>query len=153
MDYMQPIEERIITDKNLCNTVEDKVEASIKVVPHDKVSRWKDNKYKKPYCFDYGDALVWRLYYSREIDGSVSPASNKRHQLITDGTFNVSDYTITYLRKPGGIVVDNTTPANQINSILDESTHLTIISIATDLMMDRVKEQKIQNIEGIKDLE
>lgn len=152
-DFMLTIEERIITDKILCDTVDDKVEAGVGVVTHDNVSKWKNNKYKKPYCFDYGDALVWRLYYSRDVDGSISPASNKRHQLITDGTFNIDDYTMTYLINPKGIVVDYTTPSNQVNSILDKSTHLVIIGIATDLMMDRVKEQKVQNIEGIKDLE
>lgn len=152
-DFMYTIEERVLTNQILCNTVEDKIEAAVRVVPHDKVSRWKKNKYKKPYCFNYGDALVWRLYYSRETDGSISPASNKRHQLLTDGSFNVDDYTITYLKNPTEIKVDNTTPSNQINCILDESTHLTIVGIASDLMMERVKEQKIQNIEGIKDLE
>lgn len=152
-DFMYTIEERVITDQILCNTVEDKIEATVRVVPHDKVSRWKKNKYKKPYCFDYGDALVWRLYYSREVDGSTSTASDKRHQLITDGTFNVDDYTITYLKNPMGIKVDNATPSNQINCILDESTHDSIVEIAADLMMGRVKEQKVQNIEGIKDLE
>ena len=152
-DFMYTVEERVITDKILCDTVEDKVEAAVRVVPHDKVSRWKNNKYKKPYCFDYGDALVWRLYYSREIDGSNSPASNKRHQLLTDGTFNVDGYTITYLKNPTEIKVDQDTPPNQINCILDESTHLVIVSMASDLMMDRVKEQKAQNIESLKDLE
>lgn len=151
-DFMYTIEERVITNKNSCKGGE-KIEAGVRVVPHNNVFRWKNNKYKKPYCFDYGDALVWRLYYSREVDGSVNPATNKRHELVTDGTFNIDEYSITYLRNPPEIVVDRDTPSNQVNCILDKSTHLTIVGIAVDLMMERVKEQKIQNIEGIKDLE
>ena len=58
-----------------------------------------------------------------------------------------------YLKNPESIVVDRGTPANQKNCEFDESTHRVIIDMATDLMMQRVKEQKVQNIEPLKDLE
>jgi hypothetical protein len=54
---------------------------------------------------------------------------------------------------PKGIIVDRDTPNNQRNCILDESTHDVIIDIALSLLMDRVKEQEISNIESMKDLE
>jgi hypothetical protein len=58
-----------------------------------------------------------------------------------------------YLKNPEAIVVDRDVPGNQKNCEFDESTHRVIIDMATDLMMQRVKEQKVQIIEPLKDLE
>jgi hypothetical protein len=58
-----------------------------------------------------------------------------------------------YLKNPLDITVDRDTPANQRNCELDTSTHVVIVDIATDLMMQRVKEQKMQIIEPFKELE
>jgi len=63
------------------------------------------------------------------------------------------NYSINYLRKPKGIIVDNGNINNERNSILDDSTHDTIVDIAVSLMLERVKEQELVNIEGFKDLE
>ena len=60
---------------------------------------------------------------------------------------------MNYLINPPQIIVDRDTPGNQRNCILDESTHTVIVDIAKDLTLQRVKEQKIQNIEPVKDLE
>lgn len=154
-DFMYTIYEEAVIDKILCNTVDTPINVGVRPISHDDVSRLKYNKYKKPYYKDYGRGMVWRLVFSRFTDG-IDPAvaaTDKRHQLVTDGTFNVTGYSMNYLKNPDNIVVDRTTPANRQNCILDESTHNTIIDIAVDLMMNRVKEQKLQNIEGLKDLE
>jgi hypothetical protein len=58
-----------------------------------------------------------------------------------------------YLKNPLDITVDRTTPANQRNSELDYSTHVVIVDIASDLMLQRVKEQKMQIVEPFKELE
>ena len=58
-----------------------------------------------------------------------------------------------YLKNPTNIVVDRTTLANQRNCELDTSTHVVIVDIAMDLMLDRIKEQRMQNIEQFKELE
>ena len=58
-----------------------------------------------------------------------------------------------YLKNPSDIVVDRDTPANQRNCELDISTHRVIVGIAADIMMERVKEQKMQIVESLKDLE
>ena len=154
-DFMYAIYEEAVIDKLLCNTVDTYIKVSVRPVSHDEISRFAFNKYKKPYYKNYGKGMVWRLVFSRFTDGinPATPATNKRHQLITDGTFNITGYSISYLKNPDNIVVDRTTPANRRNCILDESTHNTIIDIAVDLMMNRVKEQKVSNIEGLKDLE
>jgi len=152
-DFMITIFESIEIDKKDCNN--NVIEGNIRVVTHNEVNRFKNNKYKKPFYKTFGDALVWRLSYSREIDGSDpnNSASSKRHQLVTDGTFNVSKYVLNYLKVPTEIIVDRNIVSNQKNCILDESTHTTIIDIAKDIMLERVKEQKLQNIEALKDLE
>ena len=115
----------------------------------------RKNKYKKPFYKSHGDALVWRLVFSRIEDGydPSTPATDKRHQLVSGDDFAVSTYSISYLKQPKGIIVDQSTPTNQRNCILDESTHRVIIDIAKSLMMNRVKEQEISNIESLRDLE
>jgi hypothetical protein len=153
-DFMYTIYEECMIDKQQCGT-EDFIKAWINVIAHDEIWQYLYNKYKKPYYKDYGWARVWRLGYQRQTSGSdpASPATPKRHQLITDGTFNVTSYTMNYLIFPSDITVDRDTPTNSRNCILDESTHTVIIDMAKDLMLDRVKEQKVQNIVPVKDLE
>lgn len=153
-DFMYTIYEECMIDKQQCGT-ENFIKAWINVIAHDEVWQYLYNKYKKPYYKDYGWARVWRLGYQRQVSGSdpASPATPKRHQLITDGTFNVTSYTMNYLIFPSDITVDRDTPTNSRNCILDESTHTVIIDMAKDLMLDRVKEQKVQNIVPVKDLE
>lgn len=153
-DFMYTVYEEAIIDKQICNT-QTYIGATIRDISYDMIRRIGTNKYKKPFYTDYGNAEVWRVVFSRATSGAnpALPATAKRHQLITDGTFNITNYSIIYLCNPPGIIVDRHTPSNQRNCILDVSTHSVIIDIAKDLMMNRVKEQKIANIEGLKDLE
>jgi len=153
LDFMYCTYEEVLTDKNMCGTTTP-INANVKVKGENELNRLFRNKYQRPYC-KYDEALVWRLTYSREVDGSLpsAPATNKRHQIITDGTFNVINYSINYLKNPSEIVVDRNTPANQLNCILDASTHTVIVDMAVGLMMSRVKEQRVINGQSAKDLE
>lgn len=153
-DHMYTIYEHCTIDKIDCTTNTNTI-AYITVVGHNEILRFGWNKYKKPFAKTFGSARVWRGEYSREISGidPTIPATKKRHELFTDKTFNVTNYHIRYVKNPELIVVDRATAANQRNCELDDSTHRVIIDIATDLMMNRVKEQKMQNIESFKDLE
>lgn len=154
-DFMYTIHEDVLIDKIKCNTEDTKIKADVRVVAHDEISRYEDNKYKKPYYRSYGKAMLWRLVFSREADGfnPATSATAKRHQLVTDGTFAADEYSISYLQNPKGIVVDNDTPANQRNCILDDSAHSTIVDLATSLMMERVREQELKNEISFKDVE
>lgn len=154
-DFMFTIYEEATINKQLCNSQTEKIKVDIRITAHNEIPRLRNNKYHKPYYKNYGEGLVWRLVFSREISGEdpSTTQTNKRHQLITDGTFNINIYSINYLRIPNDIIVDRDTPTNKRNCIFDESTHTTIIDIAVDLMMNRVKEQALKNIEGSKDLE
>jgi len=153
-DFMYTIYEECMIDKQQCGTT-DYIKAWIDIVAHDEVWQYRFNKYKKPYYRDYGWARVWRIGYEREVSGNnpSAAATPKRHQIITDGTFDTTSYTINYLLFPPQVIVDRDTPLNQRNCILDESTHTVIVDIAKDLTLQRVKEQKVQNIEPVKDLE
>ena len=154
-DFMFTIYEEVTIDKLKCNSLIEKIKGDIRITAHNEIPRLRNNKYHKPYYKNYGECLVWRLVFSREVSGE-NPAitqTSKRHQLMTDGTFNIDRYSINYLRIPNDIIVDRTTTTNERNCIFDESTHTTIIDIAVDLMMNRVKEQVTKNIEGSKDLE
>ena len=92
------------------------------------------NPYKKPYMEKSGDnGLVWRL---------DRPSINdiKRHGLLTDGTFNITNYYISYLRLPKDIVVDFATPSNQVNPEISNIAHFSIVDIAVMLIEKAIRE-------------
>lgn len=154
-DHMYTIYEECIIDKTECGTQGAPIYAYVVPISHNEMQRFNWSKYKKPYFKSYGDARVWRSEFSRQVDGvsPTNPATAKRHELFTDGTFDIVTYHMRYIKNPKQIVVDRTTSTNQRNSELDESTHLVIVQMAADLMMERVKEQKLQIIEPLKELE
>jgi hypothetical protein len=151
---MYTIFEECTIDKTECATTYP-IYAYVIAVAHNEVQRFNWSKYKKPFYKSYGDSRVWRIEYSRQTSGinPSAPATAKRHEILTDGTFDITTYHMRYLKNPSDIVVDRNTPINQKNCELDESTHRVIIDIATDLMMQRVQEQKVQTVEPFKELE
>tara|TARA_R110000824_G_scaffold175255_5_gene353582 strand:+ start:3770 stop:4534 length:765 start_codon:yes stop_codon:yes gene_type:complete len=153
--FMYTIHEEGTIDKKICTDGVTPISTIFNVVSHDEVSRLSKNKYKKPYFTTYGDSMTWRLVFSRETSGELpsAVATAKRHQLVTDGTYNIESYAINYLINPPNIVVDRDTVADQRNCILDESTHLPIIDIAKSLLLERVREQDLVNTMSSKDLE
>lgn len=154
LDHMYTIYEQCTVNKNDC-VKNQPIVGYVVTIAHNEMQRFNLSKYKKPYCKSYGMARIWRSEFSREVSGidPTIPATAKRHELFTDGTFEIVDYHVRYVKNPEPIVVDRVTDTNQRNCELDDSTHRVIIDIATDLMMNRVKEQKVQNIESFKDLE
>tara|TARA_R110002012_G_scaffold182378_3_gene348745 strand:+ start:19712 stop:20467 length:756 start_codon:yes stop_codon:yes gene_type:complete len=144
-DFMFTILETADTDAVDCRAKDGStLVAEVRVISHDEFNRFKRNVYKKPYANGY-DATVFRMYFSPQIN-SLDPtvaATAKRHELITDGTFNVVDYRMRYLQNPPDIVVDRSNTDNQRNCILDEFTHDVIVDLARDLMLEIVKEQKL----------
>ena len=154
LNHMYTIYEECFINKIECGT-EDPIEAYIITVSHNEMQRFNWSKYKKPFYQSHGESRVWRSEFSRVTSGinPTAPATAKRHELFTDGTFDITRYHIRYLKNPLDILVDRDTAANQRNCELDTSTHVVIVDIATDLMMQRVKEQKMQIIEPFKELE
>jgi hypothetical protein len=154
-NHMYTIYEHCVIDKLVCGSEVNYIVADVIPKGYNEIRRLIDNKYQKPYYKSYGKARVWRTEYSRQTSGIVpsAPATPKRHGIFTDGTFNVTTYVMNYLRNPSAITVDRNTPNNQRNCELDISTHTVIVDIACDLMLQRVKEQKLQIIEPFKELE
>jgi len=143
-NFMFAIQETVLTTEDDCTTNGAKLEAQVKIVTHDEYNRFKRNIYKKPYANGF-DATVFRMYFSPQIS-FYDPAvisTPKRHELITDGNFGVSNYSLRYLMNPPTIVVDREQVANQRHCILDEFTHDVIVDLARDLMLEIVKEQKL----------
>jgi len=153
-DHMYTIYEECTIDKTECDT-NNSIIGWVMVVAHNEMQRFNWSKYKKPFYRPNGDCRVWRSEFSRETS-ALNPGDTetaKRHELFTDGTFNVTNYHIRYVKNPENIRVDRAVPDDQRNCELDESTHVVIVGIATDLMLQRVKEQKVQTIENFRDLE
>lgn len=154
MDHMYTIYEECVIDKVECGT-NAPIVAYVIPISHTEMQRFSWSKYKKPFYKNHGESRVWRSQFSREVTGILpsAPATAKRHEIFTDGTFNINAYHMRYIKNPKDIVVDRTTSANQRNCELDESTHVVIIDIAVSLMSDRIREQRLQNIEQFKELE
>lgn len=153
-DHMYTIYEECTIDKTECDT-NNSIIGWVMVIAHNEMQRYNWSKYKKPFYRPNGDCRVWRSEFSRETS-ALNPGDTetaKRHELFTDGTFNVTNYHMRYVKNPENIRVDRTVPGDQRNCELDESTHVVIVGIATDLMLQRVKEQKVQTIENFRDLE
>ena len=153
-DHMYTIYEECTIDKKECDTGAFII-GWVDVIAHNEMQRYNWSKYKRPFYRVDGNCRVWRSEFSRETS-AFNPAdteTKKRHELFTDGTFNVTNYHIRYVKNPKEIKVDRADSTAQRNCELDTSTHTVIVGIATDLMLQRVKEQKVQTIENFRDLE
>lgn len=74
---------------NCCNNEYKRV----KPITHDELEANKDNPFKKP-----SEKLLWRL-----------DIGNRRHDLIPKEGTNITEYTISYIRKPKPIILDTST--------------------------------------------
>lgn len=152
-DFMLPIFEEVTVSATDCN--DNYLSIPVDVISHNQYNKIVSNPYRKPFV-DKSGGTVWRLQVGRESDGNdpiASPQTAKRHELVTDGTFSVTSYKLRYLKTPPEILVDFSTPNNQRNCILDESTHEAIVGIASDLLMSATGRQVIPNIQPIQNIE
>jgi hypothetical protein len=169
-NFMYSILEMCTINKIDCVT-KTPAEVPVSVVSHNDYTRLAQNPFKKPY-FDGSEGLVWRITYSRDTTGyndqtiiSFDPntgyyvltgQSAKRHELITDSTFNITEYFLRYLKLPRGIVSlynGDSSTTTQINCELDFQTHQAIIDIAVDMMKDSAMQPNQETIPGMKQIE
>ena len=133
------------------------VRTNTKVLPktHDEYQADVRNPYAKPY-YD----LVWRMDFQREDDTEIISSTNqKRHELITDGTYDVSKYRLRYVKRPVDIIpysaTDSSTTAGQTASCrLDPSIHREIVAEAVRIAvsvtrpeLEPIKEAEVQKSE------
>ena len=150
-DFMYTVLEIVEIDVKDCD--DNNLLIDVDPISHDEHNKVKGNKYRTPSS-NLIEPRAWRMQYSRETSTSVTGAgTNKRHQLITDGIYNILSYKMNYLINHPELIVDKDTIANERNCILDESTHNVIVDTARDIMLGIVKEQKLQNEVDLKDLE
>jgi plasmid maintenance system antidote protein VapI len=94
------------------------VEYWIRPITHDEYNLNKENPFKRPY-----EEMMWRL----DIENSPVSPYRKRHELINFSSYQILRYRLRYVKEPVGIVVDTTTPANQVSCELIETIHDEII--------------------------
>lgn len=164
LDFMYTILEYCTIDQDDCVTNTPAV-VSVNVLSHDEYIKGIINPYRKPY-FDGHLGIVWRLTYGRDNTAYSSQTENstsgyefltgqtgKKHQLVTDGTFNVTDYSLVYLRIPRDIIITYYSGGNQQNCELDESTHRAIEGIAVDLLKESLSQPNQQIIPNMQQIE
>lgn len=81
----------------------------------------------------------------RTYNYSIVGTDYGTNQLITDGTYPIENYYVTYIRRPRDIVVDFNNPINQVNCELDEFTHREIILIAARKLYSRLQDPRIRS--------
>jgi hypothetical protein len=130
---------------------------NVKVLPktHDEYQADVENPFAKPYY-----KLVWRMDYSRQdTDSMIDVDNQKRHELITDGTYDVDKYRLRYVRRPDDIIPydtlgSDTTTSTAASCKLDPSLHREIVAEAVRIAvsvtrpeLEEVKELEVQKSE------
>ena len=122
-DCLYVVHEHIITESE--DVCKNNINLKIKPVTTDYYDINITNPFKNPNIL----RNAWRLDYN-----------TRRHEIVTDGTFNVDTYTIRYIKKPIPIIIDNSTidgvtgPSNcQLNSIMHRRIVDEAVKIATSI--------------------
>lgn len=131
------LQEECLIDKRDCHTGK---LATLNILPisEDYYNLNIYNYEKKPYYNGSDrDGLVWRLYFNNNINNLDT--NNKISELITDKTFNISQYNFRYLVRPRSIVVNNENPESQINSEIWEQFHMDIVNRAALIAIENMR--------------
>lgn len=136
-DYLYTVSEEVITASS--DPCKNGIRLRVKPITHDYYSINVINPFKKPNINQY----VWRLDYQ-----------NRRHELITDGTFTITSYLPRYIKTLNPIIIDGSTidgvtgPQDcQLNSIIhrrivDEAVKIATASTDPQLYQIKNKEQQ-----------
>lgn len=142
-DFMFAIYEACLTDVLYCGNPSTR-RMLVFPIQHNEYEQNFYNPFQRPYC-DGEFGKIWRINHGL-INGV------KVHGLITDTTFNVTQYYLRYLRYPTNIVVDEDNPANQVNPELDPIFHYAIGDIAIMLLDKAIRESVPITALNINDL-
>jgi hypothetical protein len=92
----------------------------VKPITHDEYTANVRNPFKRPDI-----TKVWRLDFSSESNGP------RRHELITDGSYQIATYKLRYLKQPQDIVIGNTLLGTlDVDCELNPSMHQEIVDVA-----------------------
>lgn len=139
--YWYTIYEEAITDQLDCTIVDNTtvfVKSNVIEVSHDQFNLAYENPFRKPYL-NGNKSRIFRLR-----------GTNRMHQLITDGTFNITTYKLGYIKKPIPIdlALNITDPVCQLSDsfhreLLDETVDLAKLEIqdpSFQIMQAQIKE-------------
>jgi hypothetical protein len=98
----------------------------VRPIPYEWVNNL-NSSFHRPYIEGGYEGLVIRFDYGKINNKNI-------HELVTDGTFNITQYHLTYLKTPTNIVVDRDIPSNQVDPELNESTHESIADLAVKVL-------------------
>jgi hypothetical protein len=124
-DTWLPISEWIITDS--------KCGVRKKVLPktHDEYNANIDNPFTNP-----DEEFAWRL-------DVFSPTNRLRHEIVTNGEYNITEYHVRYIKIPSAVVVDEDNPQNNVDCELHEGVHRRIIDEAVKLALETSEERRL----------
>ncbi len=139
-------EECTITYINSCG---DSITARIPIKPikEDYYNVNKNNPFKKPY-----EELVWRIDRERgDTTTALSATNRKRHEIVLFSGATLTDYRVSYYRRPKDVELDNTTDFCEFDPIHHEK----IADIAVELMCQTTgrPEYQTKTIENNKIIE
>jgi len=125
-DHWLTIIEWVATD-NVCSP-------TVKVVSktHDEYFAIIDDPFKKP-----SSDKAFRLDLARSN-------GNKRYEIITDGSYNINNYFLRYIKELVDIDI-----TNNISSELHNMTHREIVNIAVTIALENTQEPRVQSHMGL----
>ncbi len=164
-DFMLTLDEYLTFTVSGCD---EPVSAEVKVVRHDEYSRWINNIYKKPRLSGVS-ATVWRMYYNDDVEDTggirvdttvdtgvrkILTAPTRSHEIVFPKEARAPMvYSLRYMKQPAKIVVNKAAPANMVDCELSDQVHITIVEMARNILLDAFKEQKVQSLQDIGNVE
>lgn len=117
-DLLYTLREEAVIKDATDTCIADGTILQVKPITHDEYTINIKNPFKRP-----DNTHVWR------VDYSSNTAGDRRHELITDGSYTIETYRLRYLRRPEPIIVDSLGGTN-IESELNPSMHQEIVDTA-----------------------
>ena len=148
VDCMLPIYEGCTTNTKQCGTTSTYNRIMTIPISHDEYNLNFSNPYKKPWT-DGTEGIIWRLEHGIKTVIDTKSRERKIHGIITDGSFQVTDYYMRYIKYPKDIVIGN----SPVNCELDPISHQSICDIAVKLLSAAVREQIPANQLSAENLE
>lgn len=139
-------EECTVTYIDSCNNSQT-VRIPVKPIKEDYYNVNVKNPFKKPY-----EELIWRIDRERgNVNQTLSSTNNKRHELVLFTGATLTDYRITYYRRPKDVDLTDNTDFCEFDPIHHEK----IADISVELMYQSTGKQELQSkmIENSKIIE